>query len=180
MKTGTDAAWSYDAAIRPEEAGQLLQRKGWDGKKPLLGMERLDEKACRALSQELGGTEALFLSGDCGAPVMTGILRRLSALVTSRYHAAVLSMERACPIVAVSMDERLDSLMKELRLCDPYLLHVGDEDLGRRLAGALSLAVQDKDSIGQHIQEETLRYRKELYNMGMFLKRYLEDALQKQ
>ena len=45
---------------------------------------------------------------------MTGVLRELSALVTSRYHAAVLSMERGCPVAAVSMDERLDTLMKEL------------------------------------------------------------------
>ena len=35
----------------------------------------------------------MFLSGETPADVMTGILRSLSSLVTSRYHAYVLSME---------------------------------------------------------------------------------------
>ena len=65
----------------------------------IIGMERLDEKACRALREKLSGPSALFLSGTCSADILTGILHRLSSLVTSRYHAAVLSLEatRALP-----------------------------------------------------------------------------------
>lgn len=38
-------------------------------------------------------------------------------------------MEKGCPIVAVSMDERLDGIMQELSLDQKYLLHVTDKDL---------------------------------------------------
>ena len=64
---------------------------------------------------------------------MTGILRRLSMLVTSRYHAAVLSVEGGCPIISVSMDERLDGIMKELSMDTKYLYHVSDRNLGKKI-----------------------------------------------
>ena len=75
-------------------AGAFLKKK--DCYPVLIGMERLDEKACRDLRKRLTCDSAVFLSGENSAGVMTGVLRELSALVISRYHAAVLSMERGC------------------------------------------------------------------------------------
>ena len=46
-------------------------------------MERLDEKACRDIRALLKTDSAVFLSDDYPAAVMTGVLRELSALVTS-------------------------------------------------------------------------------------------------
>lgn len=66
-------------------AGSFMQK--YDYFPVLIGMERLDEKACRALRECLPCPGAMFLSGDCAADRMTGILHRLSILVTSRYHA---------------------------------------------------------------------------------------------
>ena len=247
---GTDAAWHYDGAISDEAAKALLLARGWDGKKPLLGiavinpfcwpvraslgkwvrgqltgnlsgqydrwyffsdspkrraaykryireiargaetfmkkkdyfpvligMEKLDGKPCRDLQKQLKADSAVFLSGDHPASVMTGILRSLSALVTSRYHAAVLSMEEGCPVVAVSMDERLDSIMKELKLDEDYLLHVNDKYLGRDLFRALIHADMQQCEISKNIRIHTGENKRELTRMGVFLKDYLDLKL---
>ena len=144
----------------------------------LIGMERLDEKACHAFMEQLPCPGAMFLSGDCSADVMTGILRRFSLVVTSRYHAAVLSMEKGCPIVAVSMDERLDGIMQELSLDQKYLLYVTEKDLSKKLYSAMLDACSDYETIHRQIQSQLVKYQGKLADMGVFLKRYMQDALQ--
>ena len=89
--------------IEEVAAGVCSFMRQYDYFPVLIGMERLDENAVRALAGKLNCLKAAFLSGEYPAQTITGILRKLSALVTSRYHAAVLSMETGCPIVAVSM-----------------------------------------------------------------------------
>lgn len=144
----------------------------------LIGMERLDQKACCALMKQLSCPCAMFLSGDYSGDIMTGILRRLSLLVTSRYHAAVLSMEEGCPIAAISMDERLDGILQELSLDQKYLMHVTDKDLNEKLYSALVNARSDQEAIHRHIQSQLVKYQDKLADMGIFLKQYIQEALQ--
>ena len=143
----------------------------------LIGMERLDAFALSALAHRLDRPGAVFLSGEDSASILTGVLRRLSALVTSRYHAAVLSMETGCPIVAVSMDERLDGIMRELSLDREYLFHVTDRNLGAEIAAALSNGHTYRERIQRHIRRQTVLHRAKQEDMGHFMKRYLDDAL---
>ena len=144
----------------------------------LLGMEALDKKACLDLRSLLKAPSALFLSQENSAFVMTGILRRLSFLVTSRYHAAILSMEGACPICAVSMDERLYGIMKELSL-ETYLLHTDDKDLEGNLERVLEKALEEREEIGARIRERLPSYKKTLSEMEVFMKEYILDGLEK-
>ena len=171
---------AYRRYIRGFAAGTRAFLKKQDYFPVLIGMEKLDAKACRALQARLSCPGAVFLSGDWSADVMTGVLHRLSLLVTSRYHAAVLSMEGACPIVAVSMDERLDGIMRELGYDRDYLLHVTDEDLGRKIYRALMAARTDREAIHRHILAQRAHYLEMLDEMGAFLKRYLQEGLQLQ
>lgn len=143
----------------------------------VIGMERLDAEACRSLRAQLNCPGAMFLSGEHPAGEMTGMLRRLSVLVTSRYHAAVLSMENGCPLVAVSMDERLDSLMKELSMEGRCLFHTADRDLGRKICKALEEAYDEKEEIRERIFLQVRRNRDEMTRMGILLRRYLLNAL---
>ncbi len=170
----------YDNYIREVALGINSYLKEKDYYPVLIGMERLDEKAVRDLRSRLETESAVFLSSDHTASIMTGVLRELSALVTSRYHAAVLSMETGCPIIAISMDERLDSIMKELSYDGSFILHVGEEELGQKIERALSLAETRKNKI----QERTLRYasesKRKLSAMGNFMKDYLETKLRAQ
>ena len=144
----------------------------------LLGMEKMDIDACEKLKQKINMPAAVFASGEYTADVMTGILLNMSALITSRYHAAVLSMRSGCPIVAVSMDERLDSLMKEIGMDDEYLFHVWDENLGAQLAKAARNGSIRKADIREHLEQKVQEYREEQLAMGAFLKRYITDRLE--
>ena len=168
---------AYKTYIREVAAGVNAFLKENDCFPVILGMERLDAKACGALREQLDVSGAVFLSGETPAAVMTGVLRELSVLVTSRYHAAVLSMEEGCPCVAVSMDERLDGIMRELDLDRTYLLRVDEENLGDRLYGALSKAAADQQRIRSHIKASTAAYKQTLQDMGDFLKSYIQQSL---
>jgi polysaccharide pyruvyl transferase WcaK-like protein len=53
---------------------------------------------------------------------MTALLRSLDLLVTSRYHAAVLSLAAAVPQIAVGHDTRLDTLYRDLGLHEEWFL----------------------------------------------------------
>lgn len=168
---------AYEAYIRDiaEAANTFMTEQ--DAFPVLIGMERVDEKPCRALEARLERSGAMFLSGDSGADIMTGILRRLDLLVTSRYHAAVLSMEGGCPIIALSMDERLDGIMNELGSDRRYLLHTGDTGFAEKLTDAMHTAYSERDAIRNHIQEALPEYQKRLADMGAFMKEYIQNAL---
>ncbi len=144
----------------------------------LIGMEKLDEKACRMLKKQLPMDSAMFLSGRCSADIMTGILHRLSLLITSRYHASVLSMEGGCPIIAVSMDERLDNIMRELSYDGKYLIHTTDIDFDKRIYEALVDARAHEESIHEHILVSLDDYKIKLDEMGIFMKHYIENTLE--
>ncbi|MDO5297158.1 MAG: polysaccharide pyruvyl transferase family protein [bacterium] len=143
----------------------------------LIGMERLDEKACRQLKEKLPLPSAMFLAGDYSAGIIASILNSLSFLVTSRYHAAVLSMNSSCPITAISMDERLNNLMRELSLAQKYLLQAADPELAAKLYTALTQSRAEQAAIRQHILEYTARSRAAQQEMGVFAKRYILNAL---
>ena len=143
----------------------------------LLGMERLDERACRDLLIRLGGKGAIFHSGAYPADMMTLLLRRLSLLVTSRYHASVLSMKNGCPIAAVSMDERLDGIMHELGYQERFLQHVTDPDLGEALYRAMADAAANEDEIRTLIRRHEKAYQEKVMTMGAFMYNYIESYL---
>ena len=86
----------------------------------LIGMEELDEPLARAVQDRMrhGARARVFSSREHDASRMTTLLRGLDLLVTSRYHAAVLSMAAAVPQLAVGHDLRLLSLYQELGLAE--------------------------------------------------------------
>jgi hypothetical protein len=56
---------------------------------------------------------------------MTTLLRGLDLLVTSRYHAAVLSLAAGVPQVAVGHDTRLATLYQDLGLSERWFIDPG-------------------------------------------------------
>ena len=141
----------------------------------ILGMEQLDEEACRLFGQLVEGPHVVYHSKNHNVFQMTGLLRQLSLLVTSRYHAAVLSMERAIPLIAISMDGRLDGVIRETELADHYLHHVDDAGLGERIITSLLLADNHREKISEMIRKHQTINENKVSEMAQFFLSWLKD-----
>jgi polysaccharide pyruvyl transferase WcaK-like protein len=111
----------------------------------LIGMEELDEPIARAIQLEMAHPDRarVFSSRQLDASRMTALLRSLGVLVTSRYHASVLSLAHAVPQVAVHRDLRLRTLYAELGLEQDYFLPPDDPDLFGRIVAAVDELLSD-------------------------------------
>lgn len=141
----------------------------------ILGMEKLDEEACTLFNQLVEGPHQLYHSKNHDVYQMTGLLRQLSMLVTSRYHAAVLSMTRAIPLVAISMDERLNGVIQESGLAGDYLHHVDDADLGVRITESLHLAEHHREEISETITRYQALSERKVNEMSQFFALWLKE-----
>jgi polysaccharide pyruvyl transferase WcaK-like protein len=90
----------------------------------LLCMEQLDEPFARQIQSSMRHSREvrIFSAREYDASQMTTILRSLELLITSRYHAGVLSAAAAVPQIAVSHDQRLWDLYHDFEINDDYLL----------------------------------------------------------
>ena len=140
----------------------------------VLGMEKLDASVCEQLARRLDGKHAIFTSKTNDVFQMTSLLRQLSILLTSRYHASVLSMEKACPIVAVSIDARLNGVMREVELADGYLHHANDEDLENRITNSLRIAGAHEQEISEAIKRHLSEYKRKTKAMSQFFTTWLK------
>ena len=88
-------------------------------------MEELDEPLANKIVNKMKHSQNtyIFSSSEFNASQMTEILRNLDLLVTSRYHAAVLSLEARVPQIAVGHDPRLKGLYKDLEMDKDYLIN---------------------------------------------------------
>ena len=86
-------------------------------------MEELDDALSRTILREMHHPERarVFSAREYDASQLAVLLRSLGLLVTSRYHAAILSLAGRVPQIAVGHDLRLSSLYDELRLEDFFL-----------------------------------------------------------
>jgi polysaccharide pyruvyl transferase WcaK-like protein len=111
----------------------------------LIAMEELDEPIARAIQAEMAHPERARVcsSHQLDASRMTALLRSLDVLVTSRYHASVLSLAAAVPQVAVHRDLRLRSLYAELGLEHDYFLPPDDPEVFGRMADAVDRLLAD-------------------------------------
>lgn len=116
-------------------ADHLVERTG--KAVALIGMEQLDEALAlrvHGLMRHPAGAR-VFSSRTYDASQLTCLLRSLDLLVTSRYHAAVLSLAAGVPQVAVHHDTRLATLYADLGLKEDWFLDPGE---GGALAGTFA------------------------------------------
>jgi polysaccharide pyruvyl transferase WcaK-like protein len=97
----------------------------------LIGMEQLDEPLARDIQRRMIHADRahVFSSRQYNASQMTALLRGLDLLVTSRYHACVLSMAAQVPQIAVGHDLRLKSLYAELGLAGEFFVEPRDSHM---------------------------------------------------
>ena len=97
----------------------------------LICMEQLDESLARQVQRRMAHTDQarVFSAREYNASQMTVLLRSLDVLVTSRYHACVLSLAAQVPQMAVGHDLRLSTIYAELDLRDRYFVDPRDPNL---------------------------------------------------
>jgi polysaccharide pyruvyl transferase WcaK-like protein len=111
----------------------------------LICMEELDEPIARAIRGEMAYPDraSVFSARDHDASRMTALLQSLGVLVTSRYHASVLSLAAAVPQIAVGHDLRLRTLYAELGLEGEYFFGAGRPDAFDRIGQAVDHLLSD-------------------------------------
>ncbi|MEZ4846450.1 MAG: polysaccharide pyruvyl transferase family protein [Bdellovibrionota bacterium] len=131
----------------------------------IIGMEKLDRKACEALASEFPTRPPLFVSDEYNMYDMVSILRCSSMLVTSRFHAVVCSMGGLVPSAGITMDERIRNMMIE-RGHEHLLLTVDEDGLQEKLTKILETLYVDAEKF--HTKSAaSFRQLKLMGEMGM-------------
>ncbi len=141
----------------------------------ILGMEQLDTRVCELMERQIESPHVVCTSKTCNVFQMTGLLRQLSVLLTSRYHASVLSMERSIPIVAVSIDARLNGVMREVGLAEHYLHQATDADLEKGIMASLQMIGEHEQAIKETIQHQLKRYKEKTTAMSHYFVTWLKE-----
>jgi polysaccharide pyruvyl transferase WcaK-like protein len=139
----------------------------------LVGMERLDARACRAVAEQLGGVP-VFTSDDYDMYQLVSILRACHLMVSSRYHAIVTSMPALLPSVGVTMDERIRNLMRE-RGHTHLLLEVDDPELGTKLEVLMETLWQERECMCAGIGRTVAKNLKLMARMGVYLEQHVQQ-----
>ena len=120
----------------------------------LLCMEELDEPMARAIHGEMAHPDRarVFSSRELDASRMTALLQGLAALVTSRYHASVLSLAAAVPQLAVGHDLRLRTLFGELGLDRRFFFRPDEPGVFDRIDDAVDELLSDPVEIRDRLR----------------------------
>jgi polysaccharide pyruvyl transferase WcaK-like protein len=140
----------------------------------LVATEALDARACRRISEKLGGGVPVFTSEEHDMYQMVSILRTGHMMASSRYHGIVTSMPGLVPSAGITMDERIRNLMREREHQD-LLMTVDDPDLEAKLLAALEKLSSEGEAIAAGIAKTVVRNLKVMARMGV----YFEEEVQR-
>jgi len=141
----------------------------------LLSMEGLDASFANKIQQLMKHPERtkVFTSSEYNASQMTSILRSLDLLITSRYHAGVLSLANQVPQTAIGHDLRIGDLYADLETSELFTDH---EDPLRfwELSNDVDDVFDHYDSIKDKLKKGYEQYREREKRNPQLLKAFLE------
>ena len=130
----------------------------YDVQPVIVAMEALDDGACKDLISRMKHKAILISCVDYVGVEIGAILRRLSLLTTTRYHAMVLSMPGCVPFIGLSRDERISGVMHEIGEYDNYYIDYRTKNLpaallekAARILGNTREARRFKGAIKKHL-----------------------------
>jgi len=135
------------AARWAAEADRIVEKHGMDI--ALLAMEELDTPIASEVLKRMRHPQRaqIFSARNHSASEMTMVLRQLALLVTSRYHAGVLSLEGPVPMAALAHDHRLEGLFDELGMKDDFLVDRNEKEAWPRLSGIVDRLVANREAV---------------------------------
>ncbi len=143
-----------------------------------IGMEALDLNACEDLTSKLDGPTGIFSSRFYDGFQMAAVLHSLSLLVTSRYHARVLSSTGGIPSIAVSMDERLYNIFNECGHLEDYYLKTDEPELGVKLLATMEKCWKNREQVSDEILCSIPDYLHLMSDMGKFFRGWVEEKFE--
>jgi len=155
------------------EADRIIEKHG--KKVALICMEELDQPLAEDIHQKMKNKDKcrIISSKKYNASQMTSMLCKLDLLVTSRYHAAVLSLRSGVPQIAVAHDPRLTSLYQDLHLYHDYFIRHDDPHLWQDLTKKVDLILGNPDlqkpRLKRGLQEELSLSQKNTFLLEEFL-----------
>ncbi len=170
---GPEADRAYEHYLKSIAGAVAAFRKKKNVFVVMAATERMDARACRRISEKLGGVPVLT-SDDYNMYQMVSILRACRMMVSSRYHGIVTSMPALVPSAGITMDERIRNLMNE-RGHQELLMNVDDKDLEARTLAALEILDRDGERIADGIARTVVRNLKLMARMGV----YFEEEVQR-
>jgi polysaccharide pyruvyl transferase WcaK-like protein len=133
----------------------------------LAATEALDARACRRISEKLGGGLPVFTSEEHDMYQMVSILRAGNMMASSRFHGIVTSMPALVPSAGITMDERIRNLMRE-RGHQDLLMTVDDPELETKLLAALEKLSCEGEAIAAGIARTVVKNLKVMARMGVY------------
>ena len=134
------------------EADRIIEKH--DKKVVIICMEELDQPLAEDILQMMKNKDKckIVSSKKYNASQMTSMLCKLDLLVTSRYHAAVLSLRSGVSQIAVAHDPRLTSLYQDLHLYQDYFICHDDPHLWEDLTRKVDLLLGNPDLERPHLK----------------------------
>lgn len=138
----------------------------------LVAMEKLDGRTCARLNAIVREPLPAFVSGEWPAASIVALLHNASLVVTSRFHAAVLSLNAGVTTIGIALDERIRNLFTENGLRDWFfacddarltdaLIGAVDASAGADLRaacdGLVARQIQAMGSMGLRLHDEVVR-----------------------
>jgi polysaccharide pyruvyl transferase WcaK-like protein len=156
------------ADVLAVQADEIVEK--YDKDIALLSMEGLDTTFTAKIQQHMKHADRtrVFSSIQYNASQMASVLRSLDALVTSRYHAGVLSLANSVPQTAIGHDLRIKDLYTDLEVPELFVDHE-NPDRYKLLSDNIEAIFNQYKSIKGKLQRGFARYQaREKRNVELF------------
>jgi polysaccharide pyruvyl transferase WcaK-like protein len=141
----------------------------------LLSMEGLDTGFAKKIQKRMKHADRtkIFSSIQYNTSQMTSVLRSLELLITSRYHAGVLSLPSQVPQTAIGHDLRIKDLYADLEIPELFVDHE-DPDRYKILSDNVEALFDQYETIKAKLQKGYLRYEAQEKRNMQLLRAFLE------
>ncbi|OGP60757.1 MAG: hypothetical protein A2V67_16035 [Deltaproteobacteria bacterium RBG_13_61_14] len=145
----------------------------------LVAMEALDETSCKDVMALMKHQPLLVSCNQFVGVEIASMLRNLHLLVTTRYHAMVLSMPGLIPFIGLSRDERIRGVMLETKLYEDYYADYSRDDLPELLRQKVSRLMEDqaeRERMKKIIREWLPYYFAQMARLGLDIRKIVQEC----
>lgn len=156
------------------QADEIVEK--YDKDIALLSMEGLDTAFTNKIQQHMKHADRtkVFSSTQYNASQMASILRSLDLLITSRYHAGVLSLPSQVPQTAIGHDLRIKDFYTDLEIPELFVDHE-DPDRYKALSDNVETLFNQHNTISAKLEKGYVRYEALEKRNAQLLRTFLEE-----